>query len=138
MSPHQVIHAAAAMRGKSVAQLCEEAGLKPNTVYRWAARTSIGPRRWQVMRFAHALGIPPRNLLPGLDTGTVAGRVELACGLRGLSRSSLARKSGVRLTRIRWWLDSGRLPADAIAPLCRALGVSADWLCGIDGREWPE
>lgn len=62
----------------------------------------------------------------------IAERVREARIRRGFTQSELSRHAGMTPAAI-WQIEKGeRQPsADTIIRLCRALGVSADWLLGL-------
>ena len=62
----------------------------------------------------------------------IGERLQEARKRRGLTQSELSRRAGMTPAAI-WQIEAGqRQPAaDTIIRLCRALGVSADWLLGL-------
>lgn len=72
-------------------------------------------------------------------------RLKQAREARGLSQNGLAAalsiKTGGELTQsaVSYWESGKNLPTlDAFAALTQALGVSADWLLGLDGGALPK
>ena len=72
-------------------------------------------------------------------------RLKQARSARGLSQAdlaaALARSSAGEVTQsaVSYWESGKNLPTlDAFAALTQALGVSADWLLGIDGGALPK
>lgn len=53
---------------------------------------------------------------------------------KGMNQSDLARATGITVSGISLYINSSRVPsAIQIQRLCKALGVSSDYLLGIDG-----
>jgi transcriptional regulator with XRE-family HTH domain len=68
-------------------------------------------------------------------------RLKQARSARGLSQADLATALAGEVTQsaVSYWESGKNLPTlDAFVALTRALGVSADWLLGIDGGALPK
>lgn len=53
---------------------------------------------------------------------------------KGMNQSDLARATGITVSAISLYINTSRIPsAIQIQRLCKALGVSSDYLLGIDG-----
>jgi transcriptional regulator with XRE-family HTH domain len=71
-------------------------------------------------------------------------RLKQARSARGLSQADLAaalQASGIEVTQsaVSYWESGKNLPMlDAFVALTAALGVSADWLLGVDGGALPK
>ena len=69
-----------------------------------------------------------------LDPEALAARIKLARKTRHLMQSQLAEMIGYSDKAVCAWERGRNAPtADAIHELCRALGVSADWLLDVKG-----
>lgn len=67
----------------------------------------------------------------------LAKRLRQARQARHLSQGGLAAALGGEVTQsaISYWESGKNLPTvDSLRELCRALGVSADWLLGLDAK----
>lgn len=61
-------------------------------------------------------------------------RLKLALKLKGMSQSELARRTGLTVVTISRYINLYREPtANALRKMCEVLGVSSDYLLGIDG-----
>ena len=72
----------------------------------------------------------------GETEDALASRLITAMGMRGYDQKTAARACGVTEAAMSRIVNGKRKPrADTVRRLCRGLGVSADWLLGIEGRE---
>lgn len=86
------------------------------------AVSQLPPRRRRYFAVMASLRVDRLNLLVGGE-------------LRG-SAASVARRSGISPSQMSRYRSGERDPSlQAFSALCRALGVSADWLLGLDGEE---
>lgn len=70
-----------------------------------------------------------------------ADRLKQARSARGLSQADLASALAGEVTQsaVSYWESGTNLPTlDAFVALTQALGVSADWLLGLDGGALPK
>ena len=64
---------------------------------------------------------------------TFSDRLLYLMAVNGWSQTDLAKKSGIAQASISNYLYKGRIPKfDIAAKLCVALGVSMEWMAGID------
>lgn len=66
----------------------------------------------------------------GIDSEVaVRARLTIALTVSGMNRTQLAERAGVPYRTLQNWLHGTHaMPASAVSPLARALGVSCDWL----------
>lgn len=68
-----------------------------------------------------------------LRLSIVSGRLAYVIVRSGLSRSEIARRSGVSETAISRYVRGERMVSThALVSLCEVLDVSADWILGLD------
>lgn len=61
-------------------------------------------------------------------------RLKLALKSKGMSQSDLARATGITTSAISRYINTSREPtATIMRKICESLGVSSDYLLGIDG-----
>lgn len=61
-------------------------------------------------------------------------KLKLALKLKGMSQSDLARATGITTSAISRYINTSREPtATMMRKICESLGVSSDYLLGIDG-----
>lgn len=73
--------------------------------------------------------------MPHLITDTIADRLKLICGEKGISGRELSRISGVHSNILSRITQGKRGPsADTLAKICAALSVSADFLLGLSDK----
>lgn len=66
-------------------------------------------------------------------------RLKKILEVKGMSQSDLARATGITVSGISLYINSSRVPsAIQIQRLCKALGVSSDYLLGIDGDNFEK
>ena len=69
-----------------------------------------------------------------LDVEATGKRIRLARQMRRMSQAELADRIGYSDKAVSAWETGVNVPTgDAIRELCRALGVSADWLLDVKG-----
>ena len=69
-----------------------------------------------------------------LDVEATGKRIRLARQMRRMSQTELADRIGYSDKAVSAWETGVNAPTgDAIRELCRALGVSADWLLDVKG-----
>ena len=69
-----------------------------------------------------------------LDVEATGKRIRLARQMRRMSQTELADRIGYSGKAVSAWETGVNAPTgDAIRELCRALGVSADWLLDVKG-----
>ena len=67
-----------------------------------------------------------------------AGRLTMIRTQRGLSKSELARRIGIRHVQIVEYEKGHKFPTvDTLVQLAHVLGVSCDWLCGLTADPHP-
>ena len=70
-----------------------------------------------------------------LDVEATGKRIRLARQMRRMSQTELADRIGYSDKAVSAWECGVNAPTgDAIRELCRALGVSADWLLDVKGE----
>lgn len=71
-----------------------------------------------------------------MDGDVFVGRLRAALREAGMTQKDLARVLGLNYTTVGGWCRGRYTPNTCYLPtICRTLGVSADWLLGI---EWEE
>lgn len=66
-------------------------------------------------------------------SAAVGVRIRIARAARGWSQRELAQRTGFDATAVSHWERGERLPSiESLRELSRALGVTADWLLGLD------
>lgn len=61
-------------------------------------------------------------------------RLKVALKLKGMSQSDLARATGITTSAISRYINTSREPTTTMMrKICESLGVSSDYLLGIDG-----
>lgn len=66
-------------------------------------------------------------------------RLKKILDAKGMNQSDLARATGITVSGISLYINSSRVPsAVQIQRLCKALGVSSDYLLGIDGDNFEK
>lgn len=69
-----------------------------------------------------------------LDVEATGKRIRLARQMRRMSQTELADRIGYTSKAVSAWERGVNTPTgDAIRELCRALGISADWLLDVKG-----
>lgn len=69
-----------------------------------------------------------------LDMSAFSARMREAREKRGLGNDDAAKVIGVGKTVVRYWEKGKRVPnAWSLYQICKAYGVSADWLLGLEG-----
>ena len=69
-----------------------------------------------------------------LDVEATGKRIRLARQMRRMSQTELADRIGYSYKAVSAWETGVNAPTgDAIRELCRAMGVSADWLLDVKG-----
>lgn len=69
------------------------------------------------------------------DTGAIGARIASAVAESGGAVPAACR-AGVSVSAVRSWCSGTSMPsADRLADLCRACGVSADWVLGLGGPD---
>jgi len=72
----------------------------------------------------------------GVDMKALGGRVKEARARKGYNQAEAARIVGMNLPTY-WHIEAGDKPhirSDTLYKICRALGVSADYLLGLTGE----
>lgn len=66
-------------------------------------------------------------------------RLKRALKLKGMSQSDLARATGITTSAISRYINTSREPtATMMRKICESLGVSSDYLLGIDGDNFEK
>lgn len=64
-----------------------------------------------------------------------SSRLKKALEMKGMNQSELARRTGLTVVTISRYINLYREPtANALRKMCEVLGVSSDYLLGIDGE----
>lgn len=69
-----------------------------------------------------------------LDMSAFSARMREAREKKGVCMDAAAKMVGVSRSVIRYWENGKRVPnAWSLYQICKAYGVSADWLLGLEG-----
>ena len=67
---------------------------------------------------------------------TLGNRITLALEMKGMSQKELANKTRLTEITISRYVNDIRTPnAKSLKSICRALGVSSDWILDVKGEE---
>ena len=128
-------------------KMADDIGYCEGSLYKWR-RGDLEPTFTAIMSISEALGVSAHWLLFGEEPKPVKGQVNLKSksfgtrlrmllAERNWNQRVLAKKMGKSYSTISCWcLDNAEPKAEAIISMCKALGVSADYL--IFGEEWNE
>lgn len=67
---------------------------------------------------------------------SIGSRIREARMALGISQAELAARAGTSASRVCNWENCRTEPMPtSLAPIAKALGVTMDWLCGVEGGE---